>query len=107
MRHAAAQLFWPHQTLCVFSQLKDIKHIEWDFHSIPWVMPQEWDFWVLGVPRGSNLIFFVHGHVGHVLGGTLGLWGCRGGGGGGGGGHVAYQINRDDEQNRMQVKFSP
>ena len=21
-------------------------------------------------------------------------------------GHVAYQINRDDEQNRMQVKFS-
>ena len=33
----------------------------------------------LGVPRGS-FFFFKHGHV-------------------------AYQIDRDDEQNRMQVKF--
>ena len=35
----------------------------------------------------------------------------RGGGGGGGEnferGHVAYQIDGDDEQNRMQVKLSP
>ena len=40
---------------------------------------------------------------------------CVCGGGGGGGGvnffffkhdHVAYQIDGDDEQNRMQVKFS-
>ena len=37
------------QTLCVFSQMKDIKHIRWDFHSVPWVMPQGWD---LGVPWG-------------------------------------------------------
>ena len=37
------------QTLCVFSQLKDTKHIRWDFHSVPWVMPQGWD---LGVPWG-------------------------------------------------------
>ena len=37
------------QTLCVFSQLKDIKHIGQDFHSVPWVMPQGWD---LGVPWG-------------------------------------------------------
>ena len=36
---------------------------------------------VLGVPRGSKKILFKHGHV-------------------------AYQIDRDDEQNRMQVKFS-
>ena len=38
------------QTLCVFSQLKDIKHIRGDFHSVAWVMPQGWD---LGVPWGG------------------------------------------------------
>ena len=37
------------QTLCVYSQMKDIKHIRWDFHSAAWVMPQGWD---LGVPYG-------------------------------------------------------
>ena len=37
------------QTLCVFSQLKDMKHIRRDFHSVAWVMPQGWD---LGVPWG-------------------------------------------------------
>ena len=37
------------QTSCVFSQLKDIKHIRRDFHLVPWVMPQGWD---LGVPWG-------------------------------------------------------
>ena len=37
------------QTLCVFSQMKDIKHIRRDFHSVAWVMPQGWD---LGVPWG-------------------------------------------------------
>ena len=76
MAHARAQFFCPHplgpwggaksssiiksqslsqfqrflnQTLCVFSQMKDIKHIRRDFHSVTWVMPQEWD---LGVPWG-------------------------------------------------------
>ena len=43
-------------------------------------------------------------------GGTLGRW-VPGGGGGGVKkfkyGHVVYQIDGDDEQNRMQVKFSP
>ena len=42
------------QTLCVFSQMKDIKHIRQDFHSIPWVMPQGWDLglpWMLGVKK--------------------------------------------------------
>ena len=46
-------------------------------------------------------------------GGTLGRLGCPGGGGGGGGGQffffkhgdVAYQIDRDDKQNKMQVKI--
>ena len=45
-------------------------------------MPQRWDFGVLGVPRWSKIhFFFKHGHV-------------------------TYQINKDDEQNRMQVKCS-
>ena len=35
----------------------------------------------LGVPRGSNNFFFKHGHV-------------------------AYQIDGNDEQNKMQVTFS-
>ena len=38
------------QTLCVFSQLKDINHFRLDFHSVAWVMPQGWD---LGVPWGG------------------------------------------------------
>ena len=42
-------------------------------------MPKGWDFGALRVPRGS--IFFKHGHV-------------------------AYQIDGDDGQNRMQVTFS-
>ena len=37
------------QTLCVFSQMKDIKHIRRDFHSLAWVMPQGSD---LGVQWG-------------------------------------------------------
>ena len=32
------------QTLYVFSQMKDTKHIRRDFHSVAWVMPQAWDF---------------------------------------------------------------
>ena len=46
------------QTLCVFSQMKDIKHIRRDFHLAAWVMPQGWD---LGVPSGvlgSKNFFF-------------------------------------------------
>ena len=72
-----------YQTLCVFSQMKDAKHIRQDFHSVAWVMPQGWDFGALGCP-----------------------------GGGGGGkktckqGHVAYQSDGNDKQNRMQVNFS-
>ena len=45
------------QTLCVFSQMKDIKHIRQDFHLAAWVMPQGWD---LGVPSGvlGSIFFF-------------------------------------------------
>ena len=59
--------------------MKDTKHIRRDFHSV-----QGWDFGALGVARGSKKnFFFKHGHV-------------------------VYQIDGDDEQNRMQVKeFHP
>ena len=60
--------------------MKDKKtHIRRDFNSVAWVMHQGSDFGALGVPRGSKN--FKH---------------C----------HVAYQIDGDDKQNRMQVKFS-
>ena len=68
-----------YQTLCLFSQMKDTKHIRRDIYSVAWIMPQGSDFGALGVPRGY--FFFKHGHV-------------------------AYQIDGDDMQNRMQVKFS-
>ena len=38
-----------YQTLCVFSQIKDRKHIEQNFHSDAGIMHQEWDLGVLGV----------------------------------------------------------
>ena len=42
-----------YQTLCVFSQMKDTKHIRWDFYSVTWGRPQGWDYWALGVHRRS------------------------------------------------------
>ena len=62
--------------------MKDTKHIRWDFHSVTLVMPQGWDFGALGCPGRSKNIFFKH---------------CQ----------VAYQIDEDDEQNKMHVKFHP
>ena len=44
-------------------------------------MPKRCDFGALGVPRESNIFFFKNGHV-------------------------AYQIDGDDKQNKMQVIFS-
>ena len=82
MAHAMAQFFWSpfpgalggakksniiksqsqsqfprflNQTLCVFSQMKDIKRIRWDFYSVAWVMSQGWD---LGVPWAVGVHFF-------------------------------------------------
>ena len=37
------------QTLRVFSQIKDLKYIRQDFHSIAWIMPLGWYLWVQGV----------------------------------------------------------
>ena len=48
------------QTLCVFSQMKDINHIRQDLRSVAWVIPQGWD---LGVPwRGLKKFFFFEIH---------------------------------------------
>ena len=45
------------QTLYIFSQMKDIKHIRQDFHLTAWLMPQGWD---LGVLWGVGVsIFFL------------------------------------------------
>ena len=55
-----------YQTLCVFSQIKDTKHIRRDFYSVPWVMPQGSDFGGLGVPRGSKKIFFSNMVMWHI-----------------------------------------
>ena len=60
--------------------MKDTKHIRWDFNSVAWVMPRGGSVGRWGCPGGQPF-FFKHGHV-------------------------AYQIDEDDEQNRMQVKFS-
>ena len=46
------------QTLCVFSQIKDIKHIRRDFHSTAWVMSQGWDLGVLWGVGGQKYLFF-------------------------------------------------
>ena len=61
--------------------MKDTNHIRLDFSFIAWVMPQGSDFWALGMLRGSKNFFFKHGLM-------------------------VYQIDGDDEQNRIQLKFS-
>ena len=69
-----------YQTLCVYSQMKDTKHSRQYFYFVVWVMPQGWDWGAGGAQVVKILFFFKHGNV-------------------------AYQIDEDDEQNRMQVKF--
>ena len=51
-----SKIFIPNY-VCVV-QMKDTKHIRWDFHSVSLVMPKGWDFGVLGVPRGGQKILF-------------------------------------------------
>ena len=63
--------------VCVLTNER-YKTYQTGFYSVAWVMPQGRDF---GVPRGSNNLFFKHGHV-------------------------AYQVDGDDKQNKMQVTFS-
>ena len=45
------------QALCVFSQIKDRKHIEHNFHPVAGVMPQGWDLEMLGSKNFSVGIF--------------------------------------------------
>ena len=47
--------------LCVFSQMKDTKHIRRDFLSVTWVMPQGCDWGAGGAQGGQKK--FKHGHV--------------------------------------------
>ena len=44
--------------MCLFSQMKDTKHIRQYFNSVAWVMPQESDFGVLGGAEGVKKKFF-------------------------------------------------
>ena len=60
--------------------MKGTKHVRQDFYFVAWVMPRGGTLGHWECPGGQN-IFFKHGHV-------------------------AYQIDGDDEQNRMQVTFS-
>ena len=52
------------QNLCVFSQLKDIKHIKQDFYLVTRVMPQGWD---LGCWGGQKIQFSKHGHEAYQI----------------------------------------
>ena len=68
--------------LCVCSHKGKIQNIsDGIFILSPGSCPRGGTLGHWGVPRGSKKIFFKHGHV-------------------------AYQIDGDDEQNRMQVTFS-
>ena len=58
--------------------MNDTKHIRQDFHSVTLFMAQGRDFGALGAQGSKN---FKNGHV-------------------------AYQIDKDDKRNKVQVKFS-
>ena len=64
--------------VCVLTNER-YKTYQMGFSFCGWIMPQGWDFGGAQVVKKN--FFFKHGHV-------------------------AYQINEDDKQNRMQVKFS-
>ena len=56
-----------YQTLCVFSQIEDRKHIEQNFHSVAGVMPQGWDLGVLGSKTLACMGFAIAPHRLRVL----------------------------------------
>ena len=55
-----------YQTLCVFSQMKDLKHIRQDFHFVPWVMPQGLGLVVGGGGLGGQKIYFLNMVMWHI-----------------------------------------
>ena len=69
------------KNLSVFLKLEGIKHIKRDFRSDAWPCPRV-GLVARVVHRGSKCIFFEHGHL-------------------------AYQIDGDNERNRIQVKLPP
>ena len=74
-----SKIFIPN-CVCVLTNER-YKTYQTGFLFCAWVMPQGWDLGALGCPGGQKNFFFKHGHV-------------------------AYQIDGDDEQNRMQATFS-
>ena len=56
-----------YQTLCAFLQIKDIKHIEQNFHCVAWVMPQGWDLGVLGGSKTLGWGFAMASHRLRIL----------------------------------------
>ena len=59
-----SKIFIPNY-VCVV-QMKDTKHIRWDFHSVTLVMPQGWDFGALGVPMGFKKYLFSNMVMWHI-----------------------------------------
>ena len=51
--HMSISIFL-YQTLRLFSQIKDRKHIEQNFYSVAGIMPQGWDLGVLGGGGGGG-----------------------------------------------------
>ena len=49
--------------VCVL-QMKDTKHLRWDFHSVTFVMPQGWDFRALWGAQGGH--FFSNMVMWHI-----------------------------------------
>ena len=49
------------QTFYVFSQIKYIKHIRWDYHLVAWAMPQGWD------SNSSHKSWGVEGHISPIV----------------------------------------
>ena len=48
--------FYHRLCVCVFSQMKDLKHIKRDFYSVSWVMPKGGTLWGWGCP-GVKKVF--------------------------------------------------
>ena len=47
--------------------MKDIKHIKWDFYSVPWDMPQGLGLGGGGLGGGSNIRFSERDHVAYQI----------------------------------------
>ena len=70
------------QTLCVFSEMKDIKHTRRNFHSVAWLMPQGSDLRGVGEskfspPKYNQIWCASYLHEWHIFWGPhpLGPWG--------------------------------